>query len=126
MLRLAQEAADRLAAAGWDVAVINPRFFKPLDRSVHEFYGRTADVVATLEDHVAMGGYGSAVLETLNEAGVHTPVVRLAWPDVFVEHASSVDYLRQRHGLTVERLVQDVLAQAGGSAACPSSVAAAV
>ncbi len=83
-------------------------------------------MVATLEDHVAMGGYGSAVLETLNEAGVRTPVVRLAWPDVFVEHASSVDYLRQRHGLTVEKLVEDILAQVEGSAARPSTVAAAV
>lgn len=45
-----------------DVAVINPRYFKPLDRAAHEFFGGAADVVATLEDHVAMGGYGSAVL----------------------------------------------------------------
>ena len=53
-----------------------------------------------------MGGYGSAVLESLAEAGISTPVVRLAWPDTFVEHASSVDILRQRHGLTPERLVE--------------------
>lgn len=108
MLRLAQEAARQLAADGLDVAVINPRFFKPLDVAVHEFFGRSAEVVATLEDHVAMGGYGSAVLECFSEAGIGTPVVRLAWPDVFVEHASSVDYLRQKHGLTVERLVADL------------------
>lgn len=55
-----------------------------------------------------MGGYGSAVLEGLAEAGIATPVVRLAWPDTFVEHASSVDTLRQRHGLTPERLVEMV------------------
>jgi 1-deoxy-D-xylulose-5-phosphate synthase len=67
--------------------------------------------VATLEDHVAMGGYGSAVLECFSEAGIRTPVFRLAWPDQFVEHASSVDYLRQRHGLTVERLVTEVKAR---------------
>ncbi|MFM8358896.1 MAG: transketolase C-terminal domain-containing protein, partial [Verrucomicrobiota bacterium] len=82
MLRLAQEAARQLAADGWDVAVINPRFFKPLDAAVHEFYGRSAEVVATLEDHVAMGGYGSAVLECFSDAGIGTPVLRLAWPDV--------------------------------------------
>jgi len=111
MLRLASEAADRLASEGWDVAVINPRFFKPLDRSIHEYFGQTADVLVTVEDHVAMGGYGSAVIEALNDAGVAVPVVRIAWPDAFVEHASSVDYLRQKYGLTVDHLVQEVLSK---------------
>jgi 1-deoxy-D-xylulose-5-phosphate synthase len=112
MLRLATEAAVRLRAAGHDVAVINPRFFKPIDAATHEYFGRAADVVATLEDHVAMGGYGSAVLECFSEAGVQTPVFRLAWPDQFIEHASSVDYLRHKHGLTVDRLVAQVSAMA--------------
>ncbi len=106
MLTLAKQAAEQLVAAGHDVAVINPRFFKPLDQSVHEFFGGAAEVVATLEDHVAMGGYGSAVLECFNEAGIKTPVIRIAWPDQFIEHASSVDYLRNKHGLTVQNLVK--------------------
>jgi 1-deoxy-D-xylulose-5-phosphate synthase len=106
MLTLARQAAEQLAADGLDVAVINPRFFKPIDSAVHEFFGDTADVVATLEDHVAMGGYGSAVLECFNDADIKTPVIRIAWPDQFIEHASSVDYLRQKHGLTVENLVR--------------------
>ncbi|KAB2673605.1 MAG: 1-deoxy-D-xylulose-5-phosphate synthase [Verrucomicrobia bacterium] len=123
MLRLAREAAARLEAEGYDVAVINPRFFKPIDAAVHEFFGRAADVVATLEDHVAMGGYGSAVLESYSEAGVSTPVVRLAWPDVFVEHASSVDYLRERHGLTVPRLLEQIRARMGSKGlASPASL----
>ncbi len=108
MLTLARAAAVKLRAEGYDVAVINPRYFKPLDREVHEFYGKAADVVATLEDHVAMGGYGSAVLECLSEAGISTPMHRLAWPDQFVEHATTVDYLREKHGLTVDALVAGV------------------
>ena len=111
MLRLARQAAEELAANGCDVAVVNPLFFKPLDAAVHEFFGKASSVVATLEDHVAMGGYGSAVLECLNAAGVRVPVVMLAWPDVFVEHASSVDELRKRHGMTVPALVSRVLEQ---------------
>jgi 1-deoxy-D-xylulose-5-phosphate synthase len=110
MLRLAQEAAERLSALGWDVAVINPRYFKPLDRAVHEFYGRAADLVVTVEDHVMMGGYGSAVLESFSDANIQVRVIRIAWPDVFVEHASSVDYLRKKYGLTVDHLVEQVLA----------------
>jgi len=108
MLSVARKAAAELEKDGCDVALINPRFFKPIDAATHAFFARAADVVATLEDHVAMGGYGSAVLESLAEAGIPTPVVRLAWPDTFVEHASSVDILRQRHGLTPERLVEMV------------------
>lgn len=106
MLSVARKAAAELEKDGCDVALINPRFFKPIDAATHAFFARAADVVATLEDHVAMGGYGSAMLESLAEAGISTPVVRLAWPDTFVEHASSVDILRQRHGLTPERLVE--------------------
>lgn len=111
MLTLAREAAAQLAKAGMDVAVINPRFYKPLDVATHTFFGAAADLVATLEDHVAMGGYGSVVLETFSEAGLSVPVVRLAWPDQFIEHASSVDFLRQKHGMTVARLVEDIRAK---------------
>jgi 1-deoxy-D-xylulose-5-phosphate synthase len=114
MLALAQRAAEALAKEGRDVAVVNPRFFKPLDAGTHEFFGRTADVVVTLEDHVLMGGYGSSVLELLSEKAVPTPVVRIGWPDQFIEHASTVDHLRQKYGLTVDNIVarvQDLLAE---------------
>ena len=122
MLTLARQAADILAQDGLDVAVINPRFFKPIDGAVHTFFAAAAEVVVTLEDHVAMGGYGSSVLETLNDAGLRTPVIRLAWPDQFVEHASSVDYLRNKHGLTVAKLIADVRARLKAGVA-PASTA---
>ena len=51
-------------------------------------------MVVTLEDHVLMGGYGSAVLELFSEKGVTTPVVRIGWPDQFIEHATTQDELR--------------------------------
>ena len=105
MQRIARQAADQLAAEGWDVAIINPRFTKPLDAATTEFFGRGADVVITLEDHVLPGGYGASVLELFSERAVTTPVVRIGWPDQFIEHASSVDYLREKHGLTVAATV---------------------
>jgi 1-deoxy-D-xylulose-5-phosphate synthase len=110
MQSVARRAAELLRSEGWDVALINPRFFKPLDAGTHEFFGRTADVVATLEDHVLMGGYGSAVLELYSDRGITTPVVRLGWPDQFIEHASTVEHLRQKYGLTPERLVEQIRA----------------
>ena len=105
MHALARETAAKLAEEGFDCAVINPRFTKPLDAGTHEFFGKAADVVITFEDHVLMGGYGSAVLELFAEKRISTPVARIGWPDQFIEHASTVDYLREKYGLTVERAV---------------------
>jgi 1-deoxy-D-xylulose-5-phosphate synthase len=120
MHAVAKKAADQLAAEGYDVAVINPRWTKPIDAGTHEFFGRAAELVITLEDHVLMGGYGSIVLEHFNEAQITTPVVRIGWPDQFIEHASSVDYLRNKHGLNVANTV----AQAKAKLAAPAVVAA--
>jgi 1-deoxy-D-xylulose-5-phosphate synthase len=65
----------------------------------------------TLEDHCLMGGYGSAVLELFSEKNVTTPVVRIGWPDQFIEHATTQDELRKKYGLSVENTVAKVKAQ---------------
>jgi 1-deoxy-D-xylulose-5-phosphate synthase len=117
MQALAQQTAQQLTAQGCDVAIINSRFFKPLDAGMHEFFGRSAAVVATLEDHVLMGGYGSAVLELFSEQGIPTPLVRLGWPDKFIEHATTVDYLREKHGLTAAALATRIHAALPAAAA---------
>ena len=111
MQGIAKKAAAQLAAEGFNCAIINPRFTKPLDNELHLQYASLSDVVVTLEDHVLPGGYGSAVLELFAEQRVQVPVVRIGWPDAFVEHASSVDYLRNKHGLTAENTVAKVKAQ---------------
>ncbi len=108
MLKIARQAAQQLGAAEFDIAIINPRFTKPIDTGTTEFFGRAAEVVVTLEDHVLSGGYGSSVLELFSDKHITTPVVRLGWPDQFIEHASSVDYLREKYGLTAANLVAQV------------------
>jgi 1-deoxy-D-xylulose-5-phosphate synthase len=111
MMPLGRKAAAQLAAEGYDVALVNPRFVKPLDAGITEFFGRAADVIVTLEDHVLMGGYGSAVLELFNEKRIATPVIQVGWPDQFIEHASTVEDLRTKYGLTVEATVAKVRAE---------------
>jgi 1-deoxy-D-xylulose-5-phosphate synthase len=101
-------AARLLADPTCDVAVINPRFTKPLDASLHEFFGRAADLVVTLEDHAMTGGYGSAVLEHFAEHNLPTPVLRVGWPDQFIEHASTVDELRAKYGLDPDSIFQRI------------------
>ncbi len=101
LLPLAQQLAERLSERGYSAAVINPRFVKPLDRDTLLHYARTATAVVTFEDHVLAGGFGSAVLEELELAAISTPVIRIGWPDQFIEHGK-VDDLRARYGITVE------------------------
>jgi 1-deoxy-D-xylulose-5-phosphate synthase len=115
MQGLAREAARMLEAEGFNVALINPRFIKPLDAETTVFFGQAADVVVTLEDHMLMGGYGSSVIELLADRRIATPVVRIGWPDQFIEHASTVDYLREKYGLTAANLVAQVQAVLGAS-----------
>jgi 1-deoxy-D-xylulose-5-phosphate synthase len=107
MLSVARQAAKELAGE-FDVAIINPRFTKPIDAGTTEFFGSAADLVVTMEDHVLPGGYGSSVLELYSEKQIQTPVVRIGWPDQFIEHATTVEYLREKHGLTVSKIVSQV------------------
>ncbi|HEY1663286.1 MAG TPA: 1-deoxy-D-xylulose-5-phosphate synthase [Verrucomicrobiae bacterium] len=115
MNTIASKAAAQLATEGIDCAVINPRFTKPIDPGTHEFFGKAADLIITIEDHTVMGGYGSAVLELFSEKNVTTPLIRIGWPDQFIEHASAQDELRKRYGLTVENVVAKVKAQFNGA-----------
>ena len=108
MMSLGKELAVRLERQGYSVAVVNPRFVKPIDREMLELYSRRVAAFVTFEDHVKMGGFGSAVIEALDELGVQVPVVRIGWPDQFIEHGK-IDDLRARYGLTVEDAEAQVL-----------------
>jgi 1-deoxy-D-xylulose-5-phosphate synthase len=101
MTSMALELAARLEREGYSAAVINPRFVKPLDRGMLEAYARRVSAFVTFEDHVKMGGFGSAVLEALDDMGIALPVVRIGWPDQFIEHGK-IEALRAKYGLTVE------------------------
>ncbi len=108
MTALAKELAARLECDGYSAAVINPRFVKPLDREMLAAYASRVAVFVTFEDHVRMGGFGSAVLEALQEMGSLLPGVRIGWPDHFIEHGK-IDDLRKKYGLTVDAAEAQVL-----------------
>jgi 1-deoxy-D-xylulose-5-phosphate synthase len=109
MCEVALEAADLLKAQGIDAAVVNPRWIKPLDTATLEFFARGCDVICTLEDHVLTNGFGCSVMEHLAEQRIATPVVRVGWPDEFIEHGT-VPILREKHGLTAKAAVEKILA----------------
>ncbi|MBU6171020.1 MAG: 1-deoxy-D-xylulose-5-phosphate synthase [Verrucomicrobia bacterium] len=108
MFEMAERAKEMLEAQGLSVALINPRFIKPLDTEVLETYARKCRVLCTFEDHVMLHGFGAAVIDHLHDAGIHTPVERIAWPDEFIEHGKP-DTLRALHGLSAEVATSKVL-----------------
>ncbi|MCX6982441.1 MAG: 1-deoxy-D-xylulose-5-phosphate synthase [Verrucomicrobia bacterium] len=109
MCQMGEQAAAQLEAQGISTAVINPRWIKPLDTALIEFFARSVDVICTIEDHVLHNGFGCSIMEHLSTQRITTPVVRIGWPDQFVEHGAP-DILRKKHGLTVENTVKTILA----------------
>ena len=94
MLPNCVKAAEKLRAEGLDIGVVNARFCKPLDRDVILRAVEQLPVVVTVEEGTLAGGFGSAVLEAANAAGLDARnVVRLGLPDRFVEHAERGELL---------------------------------
>lgn len=109
MVEVAHAAADQLEAQGISTAVINARWIKPLDTATLEFFTKACEVICTMEDHVLHNGYGCGVTEHLSDQHLTTPVVRIGWPDQFIEHGT-IPLLRQKHGLTAEAAVERITA----------------
>ncbi|MEM9236160.1 MAG: 1-deoxy-D-xylulose-5-phosphate synthase [Verrucomicrobiota bacterium] len=107
MFEMAERTKKLLEEKGLSVALVNPRFIKPLDTELLEKVAKAAKVVCTFEDHVLHNGFGCGVIEHLHDAGIDTPVERIGWPDEFVEHGK-IDILRDLHHLTPEAAVEKV------------------
>jgi 1-deoxy-D-xylulose-5-phosphate synthase len=88
MVSRAMATADLLATRGTEATVINARFLRPLDEQlIHPLAQRIGRVV-TMEEGALAGGFGAAVLESLNDSGILIPLYRLGIPDCLVDHAT--------------------------------------
>ncbi|MGD9977073.1 MAG: 1-deoxy-D-xylulose-5-phosphate synthase [Bacteroidales bacterium] len=85
---LASKAAVLLEIDGIGVFHADMRFAKPLDTELLKYVGENFKTVLTVEDGCLPGGFGSAVLEWLNDNGFSTKVIRLGIPDSFIEHGT--------------------------------------
>jgi len=110
----AVEVADALAEEGWSIGVVNARFAKPLDRELILDQARGKGLVVTFEESVTTGGFGSAVLEAIEEArltdaGLRAVPVRIIGipADRFVDHGAVAD-LRRLIRLDVPGLTEQV------------------
>lgn len=103
----AVKAAERLAEDGLSVAVINGRFVKPLDDELIARVAGQTRCLVTVEEGSRMGGFGSAVLESLAEQGITVPTKLIGLPDWYIEQGPQ-DLLREKYGLTAEGIYQTV------------------
>lgn len=119
-VNIALEAAQALAEKDIHATVINARFVKPLDTECLKSTIKATGRLVTLEDNVLQGGFGSALLEFLNEIGLSAQVKRIGLPDEFVTHGP-VEVLRKTHGLSSDNVVAEVMQMiAQGSSKRPS------
>ncbi|MBP1753266.1 MAG: 1-deoxy-D-xylulose-5-phosphate synthase [Geobacteraceae bacterium] len=99
MVYPALSAAEMLAGENTSLAVVNARFVKPLDRELIISLAAATGTIITVEENVLQGGFGTAVLEALEEAGLFdVRVLRLGFPDVYIEQGGQSE-LRALYGL---------------------------
>jgi 1-deoxy-D-xylulose-5-phosphate synthase len=112
----ALKASDMLKHDGISAAVVNARFIKPLDEKLIVGIARKTKKIITVEENVLAGGFGSAVLECLNSAGVtDVAVKRIGIDDEFVEHGSQ-RILREKYGLDEQGIYRTALEFVRGKA----------
>jgi len=102
------EAADLLAESGMRVTVADARFAKPIDAGLMAQLAAEHDLLVTVEEGVLMGGFGSAVWETLSEAGAGSPrILRVGMPDRYVTHGKPA-LLHEEVGYTGHRIAERI------------------
>jgi (E)-4-hydroxy-3-methyl-but-2-enyl pyrophosphate reductase len=119
MARVCLESAEWLRAKGIGVTVVDPRWIKPINQLLLAVAPRFR-LVATVEDNLRVGGFGSLLAQELRDAGVATPVVNFGIPHRFLAHGKRSEVLSEC-GLTAEEIaagiadrLEDPVAEAAG------------
>jgi 1-deoxy-D-xylulose-5-phosphate synthase len=120
MVAPAMATAGLLQERGVRAAVINARFLRPLDEALILPMARRIGRVVTMEEGCLPGGFGAAVVETLNDHDVLVPVLRIGIPDVLVDHATP-DQSKQTLGLTPPQMLERILDRFGGDLRLPQA-----
>jgi 1-deoxy-D-xylulose-5-phosphate synthase len=109
----ALEAADRLAEVGISATVADARFAKPIDAGLAAQLAAEHELLVTVEEGVLAGGFGSAVWETLSDAGLAPRILRVGLPDRYVTHGSP-KLLHEEVGFTGERIAERIAVAVAG------------
>lgn len=108
MVKEAEKVRSLLQEQGVEARLFNARFVKPIDEEAVLKAAAECKLIVTLEENVAVGGYGEKVLDCLNRAGVKTPVLNITLPDAYVEHGN-VDLLKKELGLNPESIANRIM-----------------
>jgi 1-deoxy-D-xylulose-5-phosphate synthase len=103
----ALEAADILSDHGIEVTVADARFAKPIDAGLAAQLAAEHELLVTVEEGVLAGGFGSAVWETLSDAGVAPRIMRVGLPDRYVTHGAP-KLLHEEIGFTGQRIAERI------------------
>ncbi|MDD4602015.1 MAG: 1-deoxy-D-xylulose-5-phosphate synthase [Negativicutes bacterium] len=104
MVGVCMEASKLLKERGIEAGVVNARFIKPIDEAMLRRVARDVGVIVTVEDNVLAGGFGSAVLETLNTYNLNwVKTLRIGFPDKFIEHGTRAELL-ELYGLSPTKI----------------------
>ncbi|MEO8399787.1 MAG: transketolase C-terminal domain-containing protein, partial [Ignavibacteriaceae bacterium] len=82
------KAIEKLSEEGINCELVNMRFAKPLDENMLDEIAEKHSKIVTLEENALIGGFGSAVLEYLNDKGCKNDILRIGLPDSFIDHGT--------------------------------------
>ena len=108
MVSIAIKAADLLSSDGIEATVVNSRFVKPLDKDIIEDITKRIKKIVTLEEGVAAGGFGRAILEFFERENIKdVKVERMGLPDNFIMHGRREELLKEYH-LTADEICETI------------------
>ncbi len=108
MVQSATETAKLLKNRGISACIVNARFVRPLDQDLIIPLVRKLKKVITMEEGTLVGGFGSAIVEMLNDNEINIPVLRIGIPDVLVDHASP-DQSKEKLGLKPDQMAEKII-----------------
>jgi len=123
MLAAALAAARALGEQGVSVSVVNVPTIKPLDTATVLGAAAEARIIVTAENHSVIGGLGSAVAETVAEAGTGRPLRRIGLRDTFAEGSLDGPYLFGKYGLSTSALIETIWSALGRPGPAPHAAA---
>ncbi|MBO4375587.1 MAG: 1-deoxy-D-xylulose-5-phosphate synthase [Lachnospiraceae bacterium] len=110
MVKTAEEVRNILKEKGYFCSLINARFAKPIDEEAVSIAAGRHELIVTMEENVASGGYGEKVLEYANRAGLDTNILNITLPDEYIEHGRP-DILKNELKLDAAGIADTILSK---------------
>ncbi|MBP5298328.1 MAG: 1-deoxy-D-xylulose-5-phosphate synthase [Lachnospiraceae bacterium] len=110
MVKTAVTVRENLKFMGYNCSIINARFAKPVDKDIIEEATKDHNLVVTLEENVASGGFGEKVFDVLYDIGYQGKSLKVCIPDEYVEHGN-VDILKKEIGIDAGTIIDRILAK---------------